>query len=452
MPAMRPAPRLKVMKSRARAVAVAGGWIVVLAVLAVAVWTWRQRSRTEAEVPSFTTAVVERRDVEVVAEAAGLVEPVQVVEVKANASGELLDVYPETGDVVTKGSLLAEIDPRDVQSALDQAQADHESASVRLAIAEAELRRSERLLEEGVIAEQELDVDRDVAASARATLVRAETSLRLAREKRQDVTIRAPINGTVLERNVEPGQIVASATANVSGGTALFLMADLSTMQVRTKVDEVDIGDVHGGQQARVTVEAYPNRTFVGTVAKIEPQAVVEQNVTLFPVLVRLDNSEGLLRVGMNAEVSFEIASRPDAVAVPNSAVVTLRDARTAAAALGLDPASLQRRPQGPGAGPGNGYGPGREAPSEGAATDRNRPGFAFVQTDAQTGAGIEPRRVVLGLSDWEYTEVVEGLEPGERVVLISAVQLQRRQQELSERVRQRFGGPLGTGNGSRRN
>ena len=317
--------------------------VVLAAVAAGGWWLWQRDGEAESAEATLATATSERRDIEVVAEAAGLVEPVQVVEVKSNASGELLGVYAETGDRVEKGTLLAEIDPRDVQSAVDQAQADEESAKVRQSIAEAEQRRSERLFDEGVLSAQEVDATKEAAASARATLVRAETVLRLAREKRQDVTIRAPTDGTILERNAEPGQIIASATSNVSGGTTLFRMADLSTMEIRAKVDEVDIGTVHPDQPAQVTVEAYPNRTFVGQVAKIEPQAVVEQNVTMFPVLVRLDNPEGLLKVGMNAEVTFEVARRTDVVAVPNAAVVGLKDARTAAAVLGVDQDTLQR-------------------------------------------------------------------------------------------------------------
>ncbi len=473
-----------------------GGW-----------WLWQRRGAAESAEQTLATAAAERRDIEVVAEAAGLVEPVQVVEVKSNASGALLGVHAETGDRVTKGTLLAEIDPRDVQSAVDQTQADEESAKVRLAIAEAEQRRSERLLDEGILSEQEVDATKEATASARATLVRAETALRLAREKRQDVTIRAPTDGTILERNAEPGQIIASATSNVSGGTTLFRMADLSTMQVRAKVDEVDIGTVHPGQQARVTVEAYPNHTFVGTVAKIEPQAVVEQNVTMFPVLVRLDNPEGLLKVGMNGEVTFEVARRTDVVAVPNAAVVGLKDARTAAEVLGVDSATLERAlsagaPGGPegsgdgagsaqaagggqvgrdrcfeliqkvrsGGGPGSlsddeqatlrqcreqfqaargGRGGGRQAgrsagaPSAQAGAEETRPGVLFVESADGT---VVPHRVVYGLSDWEYTEVAEGIDAGARVVLVSAAQLQRQQQEMAERVRQRFGGPLGTG------
>lgn len=414
-----------------------GAAVTVLLVAAGGLWTLRRASQGEASEPAYPVVQVERRDIEVVAEAAGLVEPVRVVEVKSNASGEVLAVSAETGDRVERGALLAEIDPRDVQSSLDQAEADLESARVRLRTAEAERARAERLRQDGVLSEQEVEVAEDAAASARAALVRAETSVRLAREKRNDVTIRAPIAGTVLERGAEPGQIIASATTNVSGGTTLFRMADLSEIQVRTKVDEVDIGSIRQGQEAVVTVEAYPGRTFVGEVAKIEPQAVVEQNVTLFPVLVRLDNSEGLLRPGMNAEVTLEVASRPGAVAVPNAAVVSPQDAPALAGFLGAESSGARS----PGDRPARAAAGGRRGGAS-AAPGARRPGVVFVQGPE----GVEARTVTLGLSDWEYTEVVEGVEPGEAVVVASVALMQQRQQDLSDRMRQRFGGPLGSG------
>src|SRR5690606_26881793 len=178
--------------------------------------------------------------------------------------------------------------------------------------------RMEELRRTDAVTQQEYESAVQAAASARAGVVRTQTNLELARVRRNDVTIRAPIRGTIISDNGEPGQIIASATSNVSGGSTLFTMADLSEMQVRTLVDETDIGQIRAGQAARVTVEAYRGRAFRGEVHKIEPMAVVEQNVTTFPVLVRLANPEDLLRPGMHAEVSVQVASRPGAVVVPN--------------------------------------------------------------------------------------------------------------------------------------
>ena len=130
--------------------------------------------------------------------------------------------------------------------------------------------------------------------------------------------------------------MVASATFNAGGGTVLMKMADLNLVQVRTLVDETDIGKIKAGQATTVTVDAYPNRPFKGEVLKIEPLAEVQQNVTMFPVLVRIDNREGLLRPGMNSEVEIHVGRRDSVLAVPNSALRTQKDVESAAGVLGL--------------------------------------------------------------------------------------------------------------------
>src|SRR5690606_13163494 len=218
-------------------------------------------SRSEAVGATSTmadVAVAERRSLEVRAEAAGNIEPIRVVEVRSKASGEILNLAVETGDFVRRGDLLAEIDPRDVRNALAQAEADLEVARARLATAQAQRKRSDELLKANVITEQEYENTAFDEANARAQFVKAQTNLELARERMSDVRISAPMDGTIIEKSVEVGQIIASATGNVSGGTVLFRMADLAEMQVRVLVDETDIGKIRPGQTAQVTVEAYP--------------------------------------------------------------------------------------------------------------------------------------------------------------------------------------------------
>ncbi|MFW6330577.1 MAG: efflux RND transporter periplasmic adaptor subunit, partial [Gemmatimonadota bacterium] len=297
-------------------------------------------SRSDASVggdgASDELAVVERGDLEIRVEAAGQLEPILMVEVKSKASGEVKELHVETGDQVDRGDLLAEVDPRDVRNALAQARADLDVAEARVQVSESQARRAQELMDANVVTQQELEQSALELANGRAALTRAETNLELAQERMGDVTIRAPITGTIIQKSVEAGQIIASASGNVSGGTTLMLMADLSSMQVRTLVDETDIGKVEPGQAAKVQVEAYPDQSFVGSVYKIEPQAVVDQNVTMFPVLVRLDNRQGLLKPNMNAEVQVDVARADDVVLVPNAAVVSLQDAAAAGAVLGL--------------------------------------------------------------------------------------------------------------------
>lgn len=462
---------------------------------------------------AIQTIAAELRDLRVTVEATGQVEPIRKVEVKSKAGGEILRLHVDTGDRVEPGALLAEIDPRDVVNAHDQAEADLAVAEARLEIAEAQLGRSQELLDAEVITAQEFESQKLEHANAQAALVRAQTNLELAELRLTDVTIRAPMAGTILEKNVEEGQVIQSASGNVSGGTTLLIMASLDQMRVRTLVDETDVGDLAAGMPASVAVEAFPDRLFQGEIEKVEPQATVEQNVTMFPVIVLLENRQGLLKPGMNAEVEVLVSERLGALAVPNNAVVEPQELAPAAEVLGLDPEQYQvdrgaygelmalaRERSGieatgaangaratggaggpladirarvaageitqdsaralfaavregqrggdgesgaaarRGAGPGD-AGPGGFGGMNGGGGDRGlRPGVAFVVGAAGV---IEPRPVILGLSDWDYAEVLAGLEEGESLALIGAAQLQAQQQERLNRIRSRSGGPF---------
>ena len=523
----------------------------------------------EDEETSVQTAAVIRGDLMITAEATGSVEPIRKVEVTSKASGEVTRLYVDIGDEVEPGALLAEVDPRDVKNAFDQAEADLEVAQARLEISQAQLDRSQELLQSGVISTQEHESRALDFANSRATLVRAETNYELSQLRLDDVIIRAPLAGTVLEKNVEEGQVIQSASQNVSGGTTLMVMADLKSMQVRTLVDETDMGDIRPGMRANVTVEAYPQERFVGIVEKIEPQALVQQNVTMFPVIVQLDNSSGLLRPGMNAEVEIELAQATGVLLIPNNAVVTPEDAQPAAMVLGLDVEAIDTRSLfaglsaagdrgvgavGQGGGPGSGRpragqgrrgddgggtlggrspvdqggaeaggAPAAEAPGRrdggagrgggsrpgGAAFDSIRaliasgeisqdsarallpelaarfagrgggsggggfPGSGGLAQGGQTRPGeedaagrqretrravvfviaedgtIEPHGVMIGLNDWDFTEVVSGLEEGDLIAVVGAAQLRASQDEFLNRMRSNSN-PFGGGRGFR--
>jgi HlyD family secretion protein len=447
----------------------------------------------EAVVPAGPTIVeAGRQHLEIIVEAAGELEPLRAVEVMSKASGEVIETLVDTGDPVETGTLVAQIDPRDVQNDFNQAEADYEVAQERLAIAESQLRRSEQLLAAGVITTQEHE-GRDLEfANARANLVRAETSLGLARLRLADVTIRSPLTGTVLAMNVEEGQVISSPSGNVSGGTVLMTIADLSVMQVRTLVAEADVGRIEAGMTATVFVDAFQDRSFQGTVEKIEPQAVVEQNVVNFPVIVSLDNAEGILKPGMSADVSVLLAERPNAITLPNNAIVSFEEMAAAASVLGvpedrlnLDPSAFQelRREVAMGgaapadssapsdsAGPRTGQvrisredlqglrervqsgditpeeiqariqaargggggliaigGPnggvagaageeGERAVRSNLSTAGGRPGIVFVEGPDGT---LSPRPILVGVTDWSNSEILAGLDEGERVALI---------------------------------
>lgn len=309
---------------------------VVAAIAVVAVLLIRNGEETVG--PVYQKVPVSSRDIVVSASAAGAVEPITTVEVKSKASGEIFEVTVETGDVVTAGQLLVRVDPRVPQATLRQAQADLELAEAQLENAQSKLRRSEELHKTQSITEQEYEDARLAVASARAQLVRAERSLEDARISAEDTEVKAPISGVIIQKNVEAGSVISSATREVGGGTVLLQMANLDTVQVRALVDETDIGKIRPGMEVTIAVDAYQNRPFRGRVLKIEPQATVTQNVTMFPVLVRIPNTNALLKPGMNSEVEVHVGAREGVLAVPNAALRTERDVSSAAEVLGLDP------------------------------------------------------------------------------------------------------------------
>jgi HlyD family secretion protein len=317
--------------------------IAPLVFAAVALVGCGRRSQKAANIQ---TAAVTRRTIVIDAQAAGTVEPINVVEVKSKASGVITRMTVETGTPVKPGDLLAQIDTRDVQNQYNQALADLRAAEARLDVSGAQKRRADEMFKARVITAQEHETSTLDYANAQAQVVRGQTNLDLAKQRLEDATVTAPVAGTVIEKSVSLGQVITSATGAFGGGTTLLKMADLSRVRVRALFNETDIGQVRPAQPATVVVDAYPERRFAGMVEKIEPQAVVQQGVTMFPVLVTLDNREGLLKPGMNGEVSVLIDERVNVLAVPNEAVRNPREAVATAPLLGLDPDSVQAQLQ----------------------------------------------------------------------------------------------------------
>ena len=296
--------------------------------------------KTEAVV--FQAVPVEKRSIVVSARASGTVQPDTVVEVKSKASGEILEMRVETGQTVDRGTLLVRVDQRTPRNRLNQAQADLDVAKARYENAEAQRKRSDELFKTQSISTEEHETAVLAVANARAVVVGAEVALENAKIAMEDTDVRAPIAGTIISKSVERGQVISSPTSDVGGGTVLLKMADLNLVQVRTLVDETDIGKIRAGLRATVTVGSYPNQPFEGSVLKIEPLAETVQNVTMFAVQVRIENRNGLLKPGMNADVEVHIGQRDSVLAVPNAALRTPRDVASAATVLGIDTEKLK--------------------------------------------------------------------------------------------------------------
>ena len=293
---------------------------------------------------SYEAVPVEYRSIVVTASASGAIEPPLTVDVKSKASGEIIGMNVQTGDDVKEDDLLASIDPRIPRNNLAQAQANLQVAQAQLSNAKAQIARSDTLFKAQAITQTEYDQARLDYANANAGVIKAQSDLENARDRMTDTKVRAPLAGTIIAKNVELGTVISSPSTDVGGGTVMFRMANLDTVQIRSLVDETDIAKVQPGLAATITVDAYPNRPFQGVVLKIEPQATVQQNVTMFNVLIRIPNPGHLLKPGMNTEVEIHVGRRDNVLAVPNAALRTPRDVASAAQVLGLDPNDVQQQ------------------------------------------------------------------------------------------------------------
>ena len=395
--------------------------------------------------PVYDTACVERRTLEVAVSSAGIVEPIATVEVKSKASGEVLDILIETGDMVEQGSLMVSIDPRIVRNRLAQSDAEFKAAISRREIAQTQKKRVESLVGNGTLTQSDLEQAMLDLANSEAQVVTARVSVENARIAVDDTDIRAPISGTIISKPVEIGQVISSPTQDFAGGTLLMQMADLSAVQIRSLVDETDIGKIRAGMPARVLVAAYPNQPFPGEVVKVEPLAVIEQNVTMFAVLVSIQNPDGLLMPGMNAEVEVSIARADDAMTIPVMALRTRRDLETTAMVLGRSVDDITEALAGgeeerevPEARRGR-----RDGGNRGQQSDYRFGGNFWVVLDTP---GREIRKVRTGVTDLDNVEIVRGLDEDDRVLVLPSSHLLETQQDLQKFINRRVGGVPGIG------
>lgn len=308
----------------------------------------------------FRTMKVERGEISSVVTATGTINPVTTVLVGSQVSGTIKDLYADFNSRVREGQVIAQIDPAifeaqveqgkanllNAQSNLLNAQANLKNAQANLTKAEITvvdtkrtLERNKELFEKKVIAQATLDTaqtnydtavaQREVAKaqlesaksqveSSKAQIEQAKASLKVSETNLRYTTIRSPVNGIVISRNVDVGQTVA---ASLQAPTLFTIAKDLSQMQVDTNVSEADIGRIAKGQEATFTVDAYPDRTFRGRVWEIRNAPQTIQNVVTYNVVIQVDNSDLKLKPGMTANVSVQIEHKENILKVPNSAL-----------------------------------------------------------------------------------------------------------------------------------
>ena len=373
------------------------------------------------EAPKETTFykkenVVQKR-LELNIEASGIIEAISSVEIKSKASGEVLFLGAEVGDYVQKGSILGQIDQRTPKNILDQAKSDLEAAKVRLSNAKSQFERGEELHSKGSISDKDFEDIQENFAQAKSTLVRTEVSFENAKIALDDTVVRSPVQGTIISRPVEVGQVISSPTQAVGGGTVLMTMADLSKVRVRALVDEIDVGKISIGQTVSIKVAAYRDKEFFGVVSKIEPKAKIEQNVTTFPVLIDIDNNENLLLLGMNTDVVIEALNKDVTLSTPTMSLRTRKDIYSAASILNLDKSEVDNF-------------------LEDIVEGENFNKFIVIK---ESKNGPQLLWVQIGDSDLSYVEVISGLKNTDVVYILPSKSLFDYQKRFRERVQASF-------------
>lgn len=399
----------------------------------------------------FEAIPVERRDILLRVSAAGAIQPVLAVDVKSKASGEIMSMTVQSGQDVRQGTLLAEVDPRLPRSAVDQAVAELNMAQASSENAKVQLTRADTLFKMEAITQTEFEAARLADAAATAGVVRARADLQVARDALADTRLVAPISGTIIEKYVELGTVISSPSKDVGGGTVIYTMANLDTVQLQAMVDETDIGRVHPGIPVGITVDAYPRHPFEGKVLKIEPKAEVRQNVTMFPVLVNIANPGHLLKPGMNAEIEINVGERHNVLAIPNAALRSEADIGAAANWLGLDKRVLRRRlaRTDPTRIATTSDGDARAEPAADpppAPTPKSPPDTAGAEmrvTFVLRNDRPVPVHVLVGLTDLDYTEVLRGLSERDTVLILPTSGLVNDLDKQQKKAQVRAGGGL---------
>ena len=282
--------------------------------------------------PVYKTEPAGRGDIEAVVTATGTANAVITVSVGTQVSGTIQKIYADFNSVVKQGQIIAQIDPTLYQAQLDQsraalltARANLQKAVVAQRDAERTMGRNRQMIDAGLIAQADYDAaalanDTAVAQvdAAKAQVAQAEGSVATANTNLRYTRITSPVDGTVISRNVDAGQTVA---ASFQTPTLYSIAHDLTKMQIDSNVAEADIGRVEAGQDVEFTVDAYPDRTFHGTIYEVRNAPLVVQNVVTYNAVVRVDNPDLKLKPGMTANVTIKVMKKAGVIRLPNAAL-----------------------------------------------------------------------------------------------------------------------------------
>lgn len=369
--------------------------VVVLLLVIVGFRFFRGEDRA-----TYQTIPVTRGPITQAVTATGTLNPVINVQVGSQVSGNIQKLFVDFNSKVKAGDVVAQIDPVLFQAAVTQAQGDVASAQAALELAKLNAARTQDLFAKKNSAQ--VDVDQ-----ATATLHQAEANVKIkqgALDKAQadldHSTIKSPVDGEVISRNVDVGQTVA---ASLSAPVIFTIANDLAKMQIDANVAEADIGGVEAGQKVDFTVDAFPQRTFHGEVVQVRNAPITVQNVVTYDTVIGVNNADLKLKPGMTANVSIVAAQRDDVLKVSNAALRF----KMADAIAGPSQKTAGNRRGGP---TGSGR-PKGDAPAAGPRDSRT------VYVLPKGASEPKPMQIKVGISDGVFTEVMEGLQEGDRVV-----------------------------------
>ena len=288
----------------------------VVAVIAIAVYLF-SGGKKETKV-SFTTAKVEKTNIQNSITATGTIEPVTSVTVGTQVSGIVSHLYVDYNSVVKKGQIIAELDKTNLTSELNTARANLSSAQSSLDYELNNYNRYKTLYDKGLVSADEFETAKLSYLKAKEQVTTARESVQKAQTNLGYATITSPIDGVVLSKSVEEGQTVAASFNTPE----LFTIAqDLTDMRVIADIDEADIGGVQEGQRVTFTVDAFPDDLFEGQVTQVRQQATTESNVVTYEVVISAPNNDLKLKPGLTANVTIFTLEKNDVLAVPSKAL-----------------------------------------------------------------------------------------------------------------------------------
>jgi HlyD family secretion protein len=348
---------------------------------------WAYRHFAHEEAPAYRFGAIERGDIEAAVAATGILSAVTTVQVGTQVSGLVSAIFTDFNGRVKKGQLIARIDPTLQQQAVQDAEAGLDRSRAELEKARLEYERNKGLFDNKVLTEVEFNTAKYAYQVAQASAKSAQIALERARRNLSYTSIYAPIDGVVVERNVDVGQTVTSSYSTPQ----LFLIAqDLSQMQILSPVDESDIGLIKEGQKVRFTVQAYPSENFEGLVSQVRLQSKTTENVVNYTVAVAVRNP-GKLLPGMTATVEFLTGSASNVWSAPNAAL-RFRPPQELLEKMAKE--RPVRQPVGAG------------GPRTGNGAKRPRPGDAGTLWYLDPDKKLTPMRVRTGITDGQKTQV----------------------------------------------